>query len=45
MRLYLQGFTGLSHEAKIITTLGFLTKGDATMWAHIKKEEAIAKKL
>jgi hypothetical protein len=38
MRLYLQGFTGLSHEAKIIMTLGLLTKGDAATWACIKKE-------
>jgi hypothetical protein len=45
LQLYLKGFSELSHEARIITALGFFTKGDAAMWACIKKEEALADKL
>jgi hypothetical protein len=44
-QLYLKGFSELSHEAQIITALGFFTKGDATTWACVKKEEALADKL
>jgi hypothetical protein len=45
LQLYLKGFSELSHEARIITALGFFTKGDAAMWARVKKEEALANKL
>jgi hypothetical protein len=45
LRLYLKGFTGLSHEARILTALGFFTKGEAAAWAHIKKEEVLDDKL
>jgi hypothetical protein len=45
LRLYLKGFTGLSHEARILTALGFFTKGEAAAWARIKKEEALDDKL
>jgi hypothetical protein len=45
LQLYLKGFSELSHEARIITALGFFTKGDAATWACIKKEEALADKL
>jgi hypothetical protein len=45
LQLYLKGFSELSHEARIITVLGFFTKGDAAMWARVKKEEALADKL
>jgi hypothetical protein len=45
LQLYLKGFSELSHEARIITALGFFTKGDAATWAHIKKEEALTDKL
>jgi hypothetical protein len=41
----LKGFTGLSHEARILAALGFFTKGEAAAWAHIKKEEALDDKL
>jgi hypothetical protein len=44
-QLYLKGFSELPHEARIITALGFFTKGDTTTWAHVKKEEALADKL
>jgi hypothetical protein len=45
LRLYLKGFTGLSHKARILTALGFFTKGEAAAWARIKKEEALDDKL
>ena len=45
MCLYLKGFTGLSHEARILTALGFFTKGEAAAWARVKKEEALDDKL
>ena len=45
LRLYLKGFTGLSHEARILTALGFFTKGEAAAWARVKKEEALDDKL
>jgi hypothetical protein len=45
LQLYLKGFSELSHEAQIITALGFFTKGDAATWARVKKEEALADKL
>jgi hypothetical protein len=45
LQLYLKGFSELSHEARIITALGFFTKGDAATWARVKKEEALADKL
>jgi hypothetical protein len=36
---------GLSHEARILTALGFFTKGEVAAWARIKKEEVLADKL
>jgi hypothetical protein len=45
LQLYLKGFSELSHEARIITALGFFTKGDTTTWARVKKEEVLADKL
>jgi hypothetical protein len=45
LQLYLKGFSELSHEARIITALGFFTKGDTATWAHVKKEEVLADKL
>jgi hypothetical protein len=41
----LKGFTGLSHEVRILTALGFFTKGEAAAWACVKKEEALDDKL
>jgi hypothetical protein len=45
LQLYLKGFSELSHEARIITALGFFIKGDTATWARVKKEEALTDKL
>ena len=41
MPLYLLGNASISDEGKIIAVLSCLTKGDATFWAQVKKEDVI----
>ncbi len=45
MQCYLMGLNGLSDAQKIIITLTKLQKGDAVLWAELKRLKAIAGKL
>jgi hypothetical protein len=45
MQCYLLGYPMLNEGSKILVVLGFLTEGDAALWACSKKLEAVAGRL